>query len=78
MISDNLEKGKYHVFNTTNPTETEAWTESIEINSIENRIYLQLETTNINQSSLTVLSSDGSKLYHHFNDITYFGFLPKK
>ncbi len=72
ILSDRLENGVYHIFNTNNlnnANPTNSWIESSITNSVNNTIYLQLEVTNINDSSLTVLSEDGSKLYHHFKVI---------
>jgi hypothetical protein len=69
VLSDRVDKSKFHLFNTQNPTLTESWTEYGIIESINNVIYLQLEVTNLNSHNLTVLSADGSKLYHHFKVI---------
>lgn len=72
ILSDRFENGVYHIFNTNNlnnANPTNSWIESSITNSVNNTIYLQLEVTNINDSSLTVLSEDGSKLYHHFKVI---------
>lgn len=72
VLADRLENTKYHVFNTNNLNDenpTNAWVESSIIDSVNKSIYLQLDLTNINDSSLTVLSEDGSKLYHHFKVI---------
>jgi hypothetical protein len=69
LNANRFEEGKYHVFNTLNPTIETPWTESTTVNSINGLIYLQLEVTNLNSPNLTVLSEDGSKLYHHFKVI---------
>ncbi len=64
ITADELVKGKYHLYNTNNPSNN--WSEVQVINSVGNTIYLQLEVTNINNTNLSVLSADGDKLYHHF------------
>jgi hypothetical protein len=69
VISDRATAGSYHIFNTHNPTAISAWNEEETIGSIDGRVYIQLETTNINSPNLTVLSEDGTKLYHHFKVI---------
>ncbi|MGC4042040.1 MAG: hypothetical protein QM710_14945 [Flavobacterium sp.] len=68
VIADREVKGDYHYFNT-NDLSTEGWTEETVISSNGEGIYIHLEMTNINSPNLTVLSDDGTKLFHHFKVI---------
>ncbi len=58
--------GKYHIYKMNNQGN---WSKIYEIDSNDETIYIHLEETNLQSPNLTVLSEDGSKLYHHFKAI---------
>ena len=68
IYSDRLIKGNYHVFNTNGFSAT--WSEATTLNTLDGKIYLPLELTNLNATSLETQALNGNTIYHHFKVIS--------
>lgn len=65
--SDRIVNGKYHVLSQNTNGQ---WIQNSEINATGTQLYLGLEATNLNESSLQIQTAEGSSIYHHFKVIS--------
>lgn len=65
--SDRIVNGKYHVLSQNTNGQ---WIQNSEINATGTQLYLGLEATNLNESSLQTQTAEGSSIYHHFKVIS--------
>lgn len=65
--SDRIENGRYYVQNLNS---SNLWVDVYTLEALNNNIYLPLEMTNLNVSSLSTISADGAPIYHHFKIVS--------